>query len=225
MKTVTQKIGLLCWLAIAAVQLLPSAPTASAKSNLGLENRAWEIFPLAAGSHQANQLQVSEAQRERAPPQRSDAPDCVLGPETTAAQLEFDFVPAVERQTLARDFYQANTNWSDSRIASHLQGIDFSQPAQTVNLSAGTDLIQYQLPGGPIGNYFAPPGTPANQLGIYTSGLVQNSYSLPNAVQALQSTAAPAVDSWSMANFGWQIQTGGGGQQFFIPNGASAVGH
>ncbi|HZQ47027.1 MAG TPA: polymorphic toxin type 46 domain-containing protein, partial [Verrucomicrobiae bacterium] len=96
-------------------------------------------------------------------------------------------------------------------------------PVSIVNLPAGTSLGQYQLPGGRIGNYFAPPGTPANQLGIYTSGLINNSYSLKRPVQALQSTAASVTDDWSMSASGWRIQTQGGGQQFFIPNGASAV--
>jgi hypothetical protein len=62
--------------------LLLSASIAPAKSAIGLENRVWKIFPLAAHSHQVNRGQVAEAQRERAPPQRSTAPGCVLGPES-----------------------------------------------------------------------------------------------------------------------------------------------
>jgi RHS repeat-associated protein len=136
----------------------------------------------------------------------------------------FTKFPAVERQTIARIFYSSATTWSDSKIALHLRGIDFNQPVSVVTLPAGTSLIQYQFPRGRIGNYFAPPGTPAHQLGIYTSGLVGNSYVLPHPVQALQSTAASVIDDWSMSGFGWRIQTQGGGPQFFIPNGASAVG-
>jgi hypothetical protein len=80
------RIILFFWLAIAALHLLLSAPIAPAKSTLGLENRAWNFFSSATQSHQADRLQVAEAQRERAPPQRSTAPGCVLGPETTASQ-------------------------------------------------------------------------------------------------------------------------------------------
>ena len=86
-KAFRRRIILFFWLAIAALQLLLSASIAPAKSTLELENRVWEIFSLAAQSHQANQLQVAEAQRERAPPQRSAAPDSFLGPETTASIL------------------------------------------------------------------------------------------------------------------------------------------
>jgi hypothetical protein len=74
MKTVTKRVTLLLWLAIAAAQLLLSAPIASPTQTLGLENHSWEIFPLAAQSHQAERAQLSEAQRERARVQRSTAP-------------------------------------------------------------------------------------------------------------------------------------------------------
>lgn len=87
----------------------------------------------------------------------------------------------------------------------------------------GSKLNQFQLPGGPVGNYFAVPGTPANSLGIYTSGLAENSHRLQQPTLALQSTAASVVDDWSMAGAGWKIEAQGGGAQYFIANGASAV--
>lgn len=133
-------------------------------------------------------------------------------------QMEFGFVPFVERQTVARDFYRETTSWSDTKIAAHMQGINFSQSVTPTQFPAGTPLVQYQLPGNPVGNYFAPPGTPANTLGIYTSGLTENNYILTQPALGLRSTAASAVDNWSMSGFGWRIQTTGGGQQNFIPN-------
>jgi RHS repeat-associated protein len=132
-------------------------------------------------------------------------------------QMEFGFVQAVERQTVARDFYRASTGWDDTRIASHLRGIDFSQPVGVVNIQAGTSLTQYNLPGR-VGNYFAPAGTPANSLGIYTSGLVESSHTFGASTPALRSTAASVIDDWSMSGAGWRIETGGGGTQFFAPN-------
>ena len=68
------------------------------------------------------------------------------------------------RKWTATEFYK-ETGWSPSKIDDHLRGIDFKKPVNVVELSGGTDLIQYQVPGGPTGNYFALPGTPANSLG------------------------------------------------------------
>jgi RHS repeat-associated protein len=132
-------------------------------------------------------------------------------------QMEFGFIEAVERQTVARDFYRATTGWGDTRIASHMRGIDFSQPVNIVNIPAGTSLTQFNLPGR-VGNYYAPVGTPANSLGIYTSGFVENTHVFGSPTRALQSTAASVVDDWSMRGSGWRIQTEGGGTQFFVPN-------
>lgn len=87
MKTAAKKITLFFWLAIAAFQLLFAAQLAPAKSAFVPENRVWKIFPLAAESHQPNIAQVAEPQRERAPPQRSTVPGCVLGPESGTLSL------------------------------------------------------------------------------------------------------------------------------------------
>lgn len=125
-------------------------------------------------------------------------------------------VYAAERQTVARDFYRATTGWSDSRIASHLRGIDFSQPVKIVDIPTGTSLTQFNLPGR-VGNYYAPAGTPANTLGIYTSGLIESSHTFGAPARALQSTAKSIIDDWSMSAVGWKIETGGGGTQYFVP--------
>jgi hypothetical protein len=83
MKTAAKrKILPLFWLLIALFQLLFAAQLAPAKSAFVPENHVWKIFPLAAESHQPTIAQVTEPQRERAPPQRSTVPGCVLGPET-----------------------------------------------------------------------------------------------------------------------------------------------
>jgi hypothetical protein len=77
--------------------------------------------------------------------------------------MEFGFVQGVERQTVARDFYRTTTGWSDTKIASHLRGIDFSQPVNIVDIPAGTSLTQFNLPGR-VGNYYAPVGTQQTPL-------------------------------------------------------------
>ena len=69
------------WLLVAVFQLLFAAQLAPARSIPGLENRVWKILPLAAQTHQVGQLQVGEAQRERAPPVGKIALDDVLAAE------------------------------------------------------------------------------------------------------------------------------------------------
>jgi hypothetical protein len=86
MKTGTKRIILFLWLLVAGLQLLFSASVAPAKPLPCLENRVWEIFSLAAQTHQVSQLQVAGPQRERAPPATKIALDALLGPETTAME-------------------------------------------------------------------------------------------------------------------------------------------
>lgn len=126
-------------------------------------------------------------------------------------------------------FAQASRRWTAldayelsgieaSKIESHLRGIDFSKPVTMTTIPEGTTLAQFQLPNAPTGRYYALPGTPANTLGIYTSGLIERTQTFSAPTRALQSTAAPIIDNWSMSGAGWQIQTNGGGLQFFVPN-------
>ena len=139
---------------------------------------------------------------------------------TDGASLEMDaFVDEssiAARQAVARQFYQ-NAGFSESQIASHLNGIDFNQSVNVVTLPRGTQVVQYQIPGNPMGNYFASVGTPANTLGFYTSGVQGTAYTATRPVAVLRSTAASTVDTWSMAGAGWRINVQGGGIQFFTP--------
>jgi hypothetical protein len=121
-----------------------------------------------------------------------------------------------QRQALAQQFYK-DAGFTDQQIANHMSGIDFGQPVQVTTLQPGAQVVQYQVPGNPVGNYFAPAGTQANTLGIYTSGLEGTTYTITQPSTVLQSTAASTVDTWSMAKAGWNIQVQGGGTQFFMP--------
>lgn len=119
------------------------------------------------------------------------------------------------RQAIAHDFYQ-QAGWSEERIANHLQGIDFSQPVEVTTIPAGTQVVQYQIPGAPVGNYFAPVGTPANSLGIYTSGRVGSIFTATEDTTVLRSTAASVNNTWEVP--GWTIEAPGRGTQLFTPN-------
>lgn len=130
-------------------------------------------------------------------------------------QLEFGFVPFVERQTTARDFYRG-AGWSDARSANHRKGIDFNYPVEPTTVSRGSVLSQHAFPGDPTGNYFANAGTPAMGLGIYPHGRAESFHRATSDVPALHSTAASMTDTWSVP--GWAIDVPGGNQQLFIPN-------
>jgi RHS repeat-associated protein len=141
----------------------------------------------------------------------------IFGTGTTSADL------VAARQSLAQQFYQ-DAGWPADRIANHLQGIDFSQPVDVITVPQGTQVVQYQIPGQPVGNYFAPVGTQANGLGIYTSGRVGSIFTATEDTTVLRSTAASVNNTWEVP--GWNIQAPGGNTQLFSPNpGAFSHGH
>lgn len=119
-----------------------------------------------------------------------------------------------ERKEVAQSFYR-NAGFSDDKIADHIRGIDFTKPVEVVVIPRGTEVIQYQIPGAPLGNYFAYPGTPGSTLGFYTSGREVSTLISKQEIRVLQSTAADTVDDWSMREHGWEIDTPGGGIQIF----------
>ncbi len=127
-------------------------------------------------------------------------------------------------QNIAQSFY-ADQGWPQSRIDSHLAGIDFNQPVQVLTLPENTQLSQWQVPGGNQGNYFAPGSATPDSLGISPVGSdsagnavpkVQTDYVSTQPTQALSSRAAAVNDTWSTP--GTPVQTSGGGQQYFVPN-------
>jgi RHS repeat-associated protein len=134
----------------------------------------------------------------------------LLAPRVTA--------PSIVRRAVAQQFYEA-AGWSPARIADHLTGIDFNQSVDIVNIPAGTPVVQYQIPGAPVGNYFAPVGTSGNTLGIYTSGRVADTFTAIQDTTVLRSTAADVNITWEVK--GWSIEAQGGGTQFFEPNPAA----
>lgn len=114
----------------------------------------------------------------------------------------------------AYNFYR-NSGYDADGTIDHLRGIDFNSPVNVVTIPKGTEVIQYQIPGGPQGSYYAPVGTPGNELGFYTSGRTPTNYVSNNDVQVLQSTASTTLDDWSMKAYGWKIEAPGGGMQYF----------
>lgn len=104
--------------------------------------------------------------------------------------------------------------WKKERIRNHLKGVDFSKPVKITRLPPKTPLIQYQKPGDPVGNYFAPPGTPAKKLGIDPTGKVSKPYTTTKEIEVLESTTSPIKDKWSTP--GKTVITEGGGTQYVV---------
>lgn len=125
------------------------------------------------------------------------------------------------RRDAAREFY-LKQGYDPKRIDSHLDGIDFTKPVEVETIPKGTEVVQYQAPGAPQGNYYAPPGTQPGQLGISpqtidraTGNIVDKTPTIfvtTEDVQVLRSTAAAIDDTWSIP--GQTINAAGGGTQF-----------
>jgi hypothetical protein len=139
-------------------------------------------------------------------PKRAEEPDkSKSSPEEIVAQ----------RKAAAQNFYRSK-GWPEEKIASHMKGIDFSKPVEVTNLKPGTVVSQWQRPGAPQGNYYAPPGTDPGNLGIDTAGRVETQYVVKEPVSVLKSTAAEVPD-WKGSGAIYQ----GGGTQYFTTDGSS----
>jgi len=129
------------------------------------------------------------------------------------------------RKQTARDFYRKQ-GWPEGRIDDHMAGIDFTKPIEVVTLKKDIILSQWQSPGAPKGNYFAPKGETPTKLGISPVGhnratgnaesKIEKFYKLDENTEALSSKAASIEDDWS-SSYATAI-TEGGGQQYFVPD-------
>ncbi len=127
-----------------------------------------------------------------------------------------------KRRAAATEFYAKQGVPADA-IADHLKGIDFTKPVEVVKIPKGTEVIQYQVPGGRQGSYYAFAGTRPDQIGIASQGKsritgeivdkVATRYKLKGDVEMLRSTAASITDTWSIPNK--SVKANGGGIQFF----------
>jgi RHS repeat-associated protein len=132
--------------------------------------------------------------------------------ESRAARASSNFQRYAGRETAWR-FYDEG-RWTSARIADHMRGIDVAYPVDVVTLPEGTGLVQFQRPGVAVGNYFGPPGTSAEALGIYPKGRVPTTYVTSRPVSVLRSTAARIKDFWSIP--GETHEVTGGGIQYFV---------
>jgi hypothetical protein len=130
--------------------------------------------------------------------------------ESQAARASSGFLQ-FDRQVVARQFY-GNAGFTAERIASHLQGIDFTQPVRSVTIPYGATAQQFLGASG-VGQYFSSLGTTPLEAGISPAGRV------PVLFQSMADV--PALESFTKPNWAWPTGTvpgAGGARQYFVPN-------
>jgi peptidoglycan hydrolase-like protein with peptidoglycan-binding domain len=168
-----------------------------------------------------NKLKAAKAaEKGGAPSQEGAAPESKSNSETEKSKAEEESKRSPEeliaqRKATALKFYRS-TGWPEEKIAAHMKGIDFSKPVEVTTLKPGTTVSQWQRPGAPQGNYYAPPGTDPATLGIDTAGRVETQYVVKQSVQVLKSTAADMPD-WNGSGATYR----GGGTQLFTTDGSA----
>ena len=207
--------SLLLWLVLlAALWACLGAQTLGLKTAsgqiYGLQTASWESTPLQAAPRLG--LRASASESVSAPPVGTgNVPNAQ--PSALAATNPLALPPHAG-YTTASAFYQT-AGWANPRIQSHLSGIDFSQPVEAVILPAGTTVVQYQIPGNPTGNYFAPIGTPAGAIGVDPTGRIATTFTTTGDVIVLRSTAANTSQNFNIPPL---ARGQGGGTQFFTTN-------
>jgi len=123
----------------------------------------------------------------------------------------------VGRMKKAQDFY-SQIGWDDQRIKEHLRGIDFSMPAEVVNLEPGDQVKQWVKPGSGPGSYFDADSSP-EELGLYlvtTQPRELHTFTVNKKTPVLKSTAAPIDVDWVPGTPPYHAK-GGATQMFNLP--------
>ncbi|HXX65904.1 MAG TPA: RHS repeat-associated core domain-containing protein, partial [Polyangiaceae bacterium] len=152
------------------------------------------------------------------------------------------------RKSVARDFYAKHCpEMSENQIDSHVACIDTTKPVKVVRIPPdgagpnGDQLNTWVAPGGRPGQYFTPDANAQpDQLGINSRCIAPAQDNQPPRIcpreqqtftadpntpaTGLQSTAAPADDTWSVPGGRYSPEqgdlpssTGGGGTQVMVP--------
>lgn len=121
-----------------------------------------------------------------------------LAIEAPPPRLAIEAAPTPEliaqRQATAIRFYEQATGRPVD--LSHLGGIDFARPVEVRTLPKGTVVYQWQVPGGPKGNYFSfSDSARPTDIGIADIGAAPSAYSRVRAIQEqARSTPQLGVD-------------------------------
>lgn len=127
-----------------------------------------------------------------------------------------------------------------SKFNQDFAGIDIRKTVEVTRLEKGRVLCQYQVPGNPVGRFFADCGSSPTQLGIMAFGTrpaepgddprqVMNGQTVVPKVQrkfvlkqplpdTLKSVAGPILETWSLRELGNAVgRPPGGHTQYVIP--------
>ena len=134
-----------------AAHLLFCAAIARAKPLPGPENRTWEIFSLAAQTHQLNPLQLSQPQWERPPPAPKTALGELLGPEneTAVPGNVFAYNPGPKGFVIAQDVPLLSGQNAAIAQASGYSGLVY-QPGPQGFVLVGDGSLQTGITSGSI---------------------------------------------------------------------------
>jgi hypothetical protein len=136
------------------------------------------------------------------------------------------------RRKVASQFYREHGGgMSESQIADHVRGIDFTEPVKAgPPPPAPAVQHQWQVTGARQGSYYADSGTAPTNLGINAEGRgmgpngwatgeiepkVAQPFEVPSDTPYLQSTSAPYLDTHSVPDM--PMMTEGGATQRYIP--------
>ncbi len=123
------------------------------------------------------------------------------------------------RKDLATTFMRDELMIPEDMIGGYMDGIDFNQKVRMVEFVGDELLVQYvkEYGLGRVGRFFAYPGTSPDELGIAPYFRRIRQFNPTPGTRALQSTAAPIIDKWSVRPFEFSTQ-GGGTQIMSNPN-------
>jgi hypothetical protein len=140
--------------------------------------------------------------------------------------------PVQDRVRVALDFLQKHYGTArPDKILSEIKCIDFSKSVALPMIPTGTRLVGSKDPRvSPYrAVYFTKSGHPMDRLGISPAGAIRTNPKVLDKVlyryevlvtipsgEALESTCAPAADTWSVP--GRKVLADGGGLQYLIPN-------
>lgn len=126
---------------------------------------------------------------------------------------------------VAYNFYKSQ-GYNDSRILSHLAGIDFTKNVKIIDLTNGDIKAQWKIPAIGQGDYYAEVNN-NNTVSPYCLGIndqqqdkngrisnrIEHKYELQIEITVLKSVAASVLDTWSVKSN--PVQTQGGCKQYF----------
>ena len=139
-----------------------------------------------------------------------------------------------ERLETALEFFRDRIPGKEAgSIEGYIKGIDLAKPVARVSLDPGKELAMFGDKKAP-GSFYTKPGTGMDRLGIHDESLKKGPFGteavrpreflrlrVVSRIEALESIAGPAKDTWSIK--GTQQYVGGGGTQSMIPDMAELI--